>query len=401
MLSTSNKDIVETLQLFKSVNLPVSFIVPTITGMEKSIMDATFEVREFLRQSGLHDYSSQEQGQENKNILQTKLLSNDAIYETTTSLYRPETKNGDPRIWIYELKKYANPTDLLALIANRDELIIINCSRSNLSEILSASNPVFKDLLSALKVGMSEIAEELFEKMRDISKLGFVQTKRPGDTGVGYTLETLLGIQANSSQTPDYKGIEIKSGRISSHQKGRTTLFSQVPNWRISNLKSSKDLLHKRGRFNEEKQRIQLFHELSVIKANSFDLQLETDLPGDSLHQIYVGGIEIERDVTWEFEILKQRLLDKHKETFWVTAQTEGRSGDADEKFWYSSLKHTGKVDGLAFPILLESGSITLDYTIKETSSGGAKDQGYLFKISSKNLNLLFTTVEEYQLNGS
>ena len=210
MLSTSNKNIVETLKLFKSVNLPVSFIVPTITGMEKSIMDATFEVREFLRQSGLHDYASQEQGQENKNIIQTKLLSNDAIYETTTSLYRPETKKGDPRIWIYELKKYASPTDLLALIAKQDELIIINCSKSNLREILNASNPVFKDLLSGLKVGMSEIAEELFEKMRDISKLGFVKTKRPGDSGVGFTLEKLLGIQANSSQAPDYKGIEIK-----------------------------------------------------------------------------------------------------------------------------------------------------------------------------------------------
>jgi len=49
----------------------------------------------------------------------------------------------------------------------------------------------------------------------------------------------------------------------------------------------------------------------------------------------------------------------------------------------------------------MESGAITLDYTIKETSSGGAKDQGYLFKISSNNLNLLFTTMEEYQLNGS
>ena len=235
--------------------------------------------------------------------------------------------------------------------------------------------------------------EELFEKMRDISKLGFVKTKRPGDTGVGYTLETLLGIQANSSQTPDYKGIEIKSGRIATHTTGRTTLFSQVPNWNISNLKSSKDLLYKRGRFNEERQQMRLFHELSVTKVNSFDLQLEMDMPEDSMHQIYVGGNEIERDVTWKFEILKQRLLDKHKETFWVTARTKGRSGDADEKFWYSSLKHTGKVDDLAFPILLESGAITLDYTIKETSSGGAKDQGYLFKISSKNHKYIYVII--------
>ena len=99
--------------------------------------------------------------------------------------------------------------------------------------------------------------------------------------------------------------------------------------------------------------------------------------------------------------LIPHSQLDKHKETFWVTAQTQGTNGNADEKFWYSSLKHTGKVDDLAFPILLESGAITLDYTIKEKSRGVAKDQGYLFKISSKNLNLLFTRLEEYQLYGS
>ena len=121
-------------------------------------------------------------------------------------------------------------------------------------------------------------------------------------------------------------------------------------------------------------------------------------MPQNSLHQIYVGGEEIEKDVTWKFEILQKRLLEKHKETFWITAQTKGRSGDPDEKFWYSNLKHTGKVDEIAFPILLESGAITLDYTIKEKSNGVAKDQGCLFKISSNNLNLLFTRLEEYQL---
>ena len=110
--------------------------------------------------------------------------------------------------------------------------------------------------------------------------------------------------------------------------------------------------MYKRGRFNEKKLRIQLFHELSVTKINSYDLQLETDMPQNSLHQIYVGGEEIEKDVTRKFEILQKRLLEKHKETFWITAQTKGRSGDPDEKFWYSNLKHTGQVDEIAFPIL-------------------------------------------------
>ena len=61
-------------------------------------------------------------------------------------------------------------------------------------------------------------------------------------------------------------------------------------------------------------------------------------------------------------------------------------------------MKHTGQVDQTVFPVLLETGVVTLDYTIKEKSPGVAKDQGYLFKIAPKNLDLLFSQVQEYQL---
>ena len=112
---------------------------------------------------------------------------------------------------------------------------------------------------------------------------------RPGDTGVGYTLETLLGIPANSSKAPDFRGIEIKSARQRSQRSGRTTVFSQVPNWSLSRLKGSKDLLYTRGKYSEKKARLQLFHELSAIKANSYDLRLDVDHTSSQLHQIYVG----------------------------------------------------------------------------------------------------------------
>ena len=77
---------------------------------------------------------------------------------------------------------------------------------------------------------------------------------------------------------------------------------------------------------------MQLFHELSAIKANSYDLRLDVDHTSSQLHQIYVGKNPPDIDVTWEFEVLK-RLSQKHRETFWVTALTKGRSGDEDSFF--------------------------------------------------------------------
>ena len=228
--------------------------------------------------------------------------------------------------------------------------------------------------------------------------MGFVNTLRPGSTGVGYTLETLLGIAANSSRSPDYKGIEIKTGRRKSKRSGRTTLLSKTPDWDLSRLKGSKEMLYERGRFNEKKNRVQLFHELSATKTNSYGMLLEIEHAQGFLHQVFVDNEETQSDVTWDIPVLQRRLIEKHPETFWITVETSGRSGDADEKFRYSWVEHTRAHDPSVFPFLIEAGVITLDYTITELRPGVAKDQGYLFKIKTPDLGLLFSSVREYSL---
>ena len=398
MLSQSNIVIVDVLRRFKSSKIPVCFLVPTKTGLEKSIMDATKSVRDFLEEREIHRFSNQQQGTNNKVLIETNFYSQGQLIETKTSLYRPETKNGDPRIWVYKLADGTEPGDLLAITYNKNKLTVINCSKSNLDDLLDAKNNMFQHLFGSTVIGLSSDANELLVMMKEVASKGFIRTMRPGDTGVGFTLESLLGISANSSRSPDFKGIEIKSGRQKSQRSGRTTIFSQVPNWNISALKGSKEILFTRGKYHETKQRVQLFHELSAIKANSYNMKLDLDFGRDLLHQVYMEGNNVVMDVSWELEVLKKRLSEKHKETFWVSAETKGKSGDVEEEFFYSSVKHTGSADTSVFPTLIETGVITLDYTIKEAKPGVAKDQGYLFKISSKNLDLLFTSVDTYSL---
>ena len=399
MLKMSNLNVLETFRKFKKHNIEIVFLVPTKTGLEKSIMDATQEIRDFFFSNKIHNYSKQHKGKNFKFFVDTILVSKDNIIKTKTSLYRPETKNGDPRLWIYNLKNYANPYDLLTLIINKNKLIIINCSQSNLEKLLSNENIFYKEYIENIGFKNSHIAEELKSKIKKIYKKGFINTLRSGDTGVGYTLETLLGIPANSSRNPDYKGIEIKAGRMRTKKSGRTTIFSQVPNWELSRLKSSKDILFERGKYNEKKKRHQLFHELVTTKTNSYNMRLELDPSIEVLYQIYIEDSFKEKDVLWNINHLKKRLIEKHHETFWVTAETIGKSGDDKEQFRYSSIKHTGNIDPNASPILLNEGIISLDYTIKEKKTGIAKDQGYLFKISSKNLDMLFLSVKEYKFN--
>lgn len=48
MLTSANIDVAETLQKFKERGIPVGFVVPTETGLTKSIMDAHDSLRRFF-----------------------------------------------------------------------------------------------------------------------------------------------------------------------------------------------------------------------------------------------------------------------------------------------------------------------------------------------------------------
>jgi hypothetical protein len=400
MLSMSKTPVAETLQSFKDRGMAVGFIVPTATGLDKSIMDAHDSLRRFMLVQGIHNYAEQQQGTGNKQSIPTLLFSSGEVVKTETSLYRPESKTGDPRIWIYQLKKYAEPGDLLALAAHDNGLAVINCSSSDLNLLLSSASVAMTSLFPQKAERLSSVADELLGKLAQISSLGFVDSQRRGDTGVGFTLESLLGIQANSSKAPDYQGIELKAGRASRQSNKQTTVFSQVPNWALSNLKGSKGILDKHGRYKAEKSRNQLFHEISCVKPNSYGLQLELSDDWEKLYQIYLPEGDVTkkgRDVVWLMDKLIDRVEEKHQETMWVSAETRGRG--VSEEFWYKNVKHTTGVDPTALPILLEAGSMTVHYLIKETSTGAAKDQGYLFKMAPKYLPVLFANTTNYDLS--
>ena len=392
MLTKANIDIPETLSVFRTEGLQVSFIVPTETGLKKSIMDATQQFREFLSNSGIHDFDNQKQGTTNKKIVETILISKDNFLQTKTSLYRPETKNGDPRIWVYELSKHASQGDLLAFLSAEDRLIVINCSKSNLMDAFKTIKLKVPNILS---FNASSVSEELLSKMKLISNRGFIKSLREGDTGVGFTLETLLGIPANSSKKPDYKGIELKSIR---QRNPKGTFFSMAPDWKKSNL-SDKELIEKRGYYTEKFGPLKSLHQTLSTKKNKRNLRLFLEE-----RDIY-GGVEInnifEKDVYWSLEELQKRITTKHKETFWIDVETKGSV--ANEEFKYRAITHTSDVDVGVVPILLENEIITLDYLLWEKGENWksyTKKSGYdyLWKIKKKNLDALFKFIKFYDL---
>jgi hypothetical protein len=54
---------------FNALGADYVFLMPTKTGLRKSILDATLPIRRFLERNYIHNYSAQARGQSNKNTV--------------------------------------------------------------------------------------------------------------------------------------------------------------------------------------------------------------------------------------------------------------------------------------------------------------------------------------------
>jgi hypothetical protein len=394
VLSISDTAIESVLPYFADGGIDVAFLVPTSTGMTKSIMDATMPVRQFLSRNSIHDYDEQEQGQESKVAFPTFFVNADSLTETSASLYRPITKKGDPRIWFGGLKQYCTVRNLLGIVTNGEALYVLNLSDADIIGSICNGGTAAK-ILELVSSRDNETAMELLSKLKSIHRLGFVDTIVRGDTGIGMTLEKLLEIPPNSAKTPDYKGIEIKSSRHKAGSKNRVNLFTQVPNWRKSKMKTAQELLDAYGYVRNGRK--QLYCTVTAEKPNPQGLVFVVDEYLDILFNRSKDPDtnSIQDAVLWEIESLRRQLRVKHRETFWITAESKVENGI--EKFRYDSVTHTRKPNDHLFGILLDQSIITMDYTLSQYPTR-VRDHGYIFKIKPDNVGLLFPEPIWYSL---
>ncbi|MCF8452571.1 MAG: hypothetical protein K9G42_05165 [Pedobacter sp.] len=382
----------QNIKTFTENSVELTVIEPTRTGLEKGIMDATGPVRNFFEKHNLHDYSSQGKGQENKILIKAYLVYPDKLKSSIASLYRPVTKKGDPRIWFKGLTQYCEPNDILGIIVYNKELFVINLTKFDVRFIIeNLSNNPLKELIEEIRNQSEEIPTELIKLLTEIAKRGPIKALLNADTAIGRTLEHLLGITINSSKSPDYKGIELKSYR--DKRDNRKTLFAQVPDWGISKFKSSAEILDNFGYWREKD--FKLYCTVSAFGKNSQGLRLKVDQNKFLLTENSIDE-KIGDFVHWPLSVLHKRLLEKHNETFWISA--ESILIDNNEYFHFKKVEHTKKPITSQFDILLDQGLVTVDHLIKRTEKGKVVEKGPLFKIQSKALNLLFPPSQIYKL---
>jgi len=396
-------------------------IEPTATGLGKSIIDAIKPMRSLLSKSAIHDFDSQQQGPESKVLHSGLILTADGLKNIKISLYRPNTKLGDPRFWPYSFNDYVSAGDQISVSILNSKILLINLSaitlysnvqhpekleqlnlspdiknlekehsNKNLGDIKSKTVKAVDDLLSSSS-NKTDYSKELLERLRHIKSKGPLKSIRKGSTGVGMTVEAALGIEPNSSKKPDYHGIELKSGRPGGN---RINLFAQVADWNQSICKSSREILDKYGYDREDVDK-KLYCTITAAKPNTQGLSFQYNESEDQLEEWHISDGLV---AIWPGDLLRGRLEYKHKETFWIKVNTTVIDGE--EYFTLDSVIHTKNPLLMQLMPLIRDGLITMDHLIKRTLNPKPKvvEKGPLFKIDKKNLPLLFPEPVTYKL---
>lgn len=231
--------------------------------------------------------------------------------------------------------------------------------------------------------------DDFVREYKKICDGGWVFTHRSGPTGIGKTLEDLLGIPENNIDGPDFGDYELKSCRLDSNSM--LTIFTKTPQ-----PKGAANTLRMTFGYssevydNDEK----VLH--STLSADRFVPIANT---GRSLKvvcdptKISIIAEDGKEYAFWTRDQLKKAFEKKYKNKF-VYAKARARGTGATEEFLFVEAYEVSGFNYEAFVDLLEHGKIYIDLRIGQYH-GGAKngqthDHGTGFRIKEIDQPLLF-----------
>ncbi|PGX79607.1 hypothetical protein COE45_20550 [Bacillus thuringiensis] len=364
----------------------------TPTMLSKSIMDASWPIRDLLQRGNIVNFGLLPQGPEHKIVTDVILLS-DMPFLYKASFYRPLTKKGDPRFWIYGIKKNVNAGDMIFLTIYKKQLVIIPLSDTSF-------NPsVIQGFFGIDKIEKAK--RRLINRARVIYQNGFIKSvgkgKKISPKDIGETFEQVLGILPNSNKSADFEGlIEIKGKREG--VKTSDTLFSMVPDYKNSPIPSSTDMLLSYGYPSKKHEGFIDLYVTVSNKPNPQGLYLYVDEEKQQIVQMHVDKFE-NHTITciWHFDDVKKRLFKKHPSTLWVIG--ESMEEDGEIYFHYNKAQFTKAPIFSSFLLLISQGYITFDWRGRVKPDGTKyKDKGHCFRLKPKYRKLLFAEIEDIDL---
>lgn len=244
------------------------------------------------------------------------------------------------------------------------------------------------------KEAINRIAiKDKFYKVRD---LGYVESNRRGDTGIGKTFEDLIGVKENNKNEPDLLGYEIKVHREVS--SSFVTLFTLKPNFPPS---ANKYLRDRFGKTDSRDKNLKTIHtSMFANKLNTYNGLYSFKLINDrKARKIFIavysldGVLLLDKSCGYDYDELEKVLKNKLKNLFYVESMRKTVRGK--EFFYFHKATIYESPSFYKFLRLIDQGLIMYDIRIGSYKSGLSygkpHDHGSGFRILESNLMKLYS----------
>jgi len=221
--------------------------------------------------------------------------------------------------------------------------------------------------------------DEFKRKIRELRKREYIETRRMGNTGIGYTLEQEIGLTENNIAGPDLENIELKSQRREVSNKVTIFTFNRGI-WKIR----QRNLIEKYG-YIDTTGRKALYCTVSN-KPNPQGLYL--CVIGSRLNLFHEDGTLI---AEWEVRDLIHTFSSKMPNLIMVIADTRMNSRGREE-FLYNEAYYLSGVNEDIFFGYIRHGIIVVDIRMHLKESGSVRNHGTAFRIEEKYLINCFRT---------
>lgn len=230
--------------------------------------------------------------------------------------------------------------------------------------------------------------DDFIYEYKKIKKQGWIKTHRAGPTGIGKTLEDLLGIPENNLDAPDFGEYELKSCRLNS--QSMLTMFTKAPQPARANTYLRLKYGYSSNAYDNNEK---VLH--STLTASHFvpiantgkQLKIVCDY-----ERISITSNDGTENIYWTRNSLQKAFNKKFKNKF-VYAKAESRGTGINEEFHFIEAYEVSGFDYYAMINLLEQGKIFIDLRIGQYPDGRTHDHGTAFRIKEIDQPLLFRFV--------
>lgn len=224
--------------------------------------------------------------------------------------------------------------------------------------------------------------KKLKEKLKEISQMGFIKSRRKHDTGIGKTLEDYLGVKENNIALPDLGTMELKSQRINT--PSMLTLFTKSPEG-VTNA----EIRERFGYPDHEFPKIKIIHQtIEQGRENSMGFRCAIDEKENKLlimkDSIVIGY--------YGLDFLKQKSVEKIGNGL-ILVLAETKKIKRKEHFHYKEAYVLKDIDPKKF-LAYSKYDVRLGVYHSGAKKGQHHDHGSAFRLTEKSITELFKIKE-------